>query len=465
MRRMSDIMLKHPGVADAIGFTGLSINGFTNSSNSGIVFVGLKAFEERTRPELSGFAIAGALNAEFSKIQDAFILCVPPPPVNGMGAIGGFKMQIEDRGDLGYQALADATNAVIAKAYQNPALAGVFTGFRESTPQLDADVDWVKAESLGISKQDISLALQVYLGSLYVNDFNRFGRTWQVVLQADQKFRSRAEDIAKLKVRNRDGSMVALSTVLKVKNGTGPDRVMHYNSYPCAEINGGPAPGFSSGQAEAAIAQIARDTLPKGMSFEWTELTYQQILAGNTAVFVFPLCIILVFLVLAAQYESLRMPLAIILVIPLTLLSALVGVMLDGSDNNIFTQIGLIVLVGLACKNAILIVEFAKVKQDEGHTATEAALIAARLRLRPILMTSIAFIAGVWPLVASHGAGAEMRHAMGIAVFSGMIGVTIFGLLLTPVFYRLLMGRGVKKGVVAPVLENREAMEASNMAA
>ncbi len=467
MRRMSDIMLKQPGVSDAIGFTGLSINGFTNSSNSGIVFVGLKSFEERTTPDLSGDAIAGALNGQFSQIQDAFILCVPPPPVNGMGAIGGFKLQIEDREDMGYQALAEATNAVITKCYQNPALAGVFTGFRESTPEVEADVDWVKAESLGISKQDISLALQVYLGSLYVNDFNRFGRTWQVVLQADEKFRSRTEDIAKLKVRNTKGEMVPLGAVLKVRNTTGPDRVMHYNSYPSAEINGGPAPGFSSGQAEAAIAQIARETLPKGMSFEWTELTYQQILAGNTAIFVFPLCVVLVFLVLAAQYESLRMPLAIILVIPLTLLSALTGVLITHGDNNIFTQIGLIVLVGLACKNAILIVEFAKVKQDEGHTATEAALIAARLRLRPILMTSIAFIAGVWPLVASHGAGAEMRRAMGIAVFSGMIGVTIFGLLLTPVFYRLVMGLRAKKktALPAPASAHGHELETENVVA
>ena len=444
MRRMTDIMLKQPGVKDAIGFPGLSINGFTNSSNSGIIFVGLTAFEERTTPDLTGEAIAGALNGAFSQIQEAFILCVMPPSVNGMGAIGGFKMQIEDRADLGVSALAEATNAIIAKAYQNPALAGVFTGFRPATPQLDAEVDWVKAESLGISKQDISMALQVYLGSLYVNDFNRFGRTWQVVVQADQQYRSRAEDIAKLKVRNTRGEMVPLGTILKVKESSGPDRVMHYNSYLSAEINGGPAPGYSSGQAEAAIAQIAKETLPKGMAFEWTELTYQQILAGNTAGFVFPLCILLVFLVLAAQYESLRMPLSIILVIPLTLLSALAGVMYVDSDNNIFTQIGLIVLVGLACKNAILIVEFAKVKQDEGYSPKEAAILAARLRLRPILMTSIAFIAGVWPLVASHGAGAEMRRAMGVAVFSGMIGVTVFGLLLTPVFYSVLMSLGYR---------------------
>ncbi len=443
MKRMSDIMLKQPGVADAIGFPGLSINGFTNAPNAGIVFVGLKDFEHRTTRELSGESIAMGLNIAFSQIQEAMIFCVMPPPVNGMGAIGGFKMQIEDRADLGVAALAEATNTIIGKAYQTGKLAGVFTGFRPNTPQLEADVDWVKAESLGISKQDISLALQVYLGSLYVNDFNRFGRSWQVVVQADERYRSKAEDITKLKVRNTRGEMVSLATIMKVKPSSGPDRIMHYNSYLSAEINGGPIPGvISSGQAEQLIAQIATDTLPKGMAFEWTELTYQQILAGNTANFVFPLCILLVFLVLAAQYESLRLPLSIIMVIPLTLLSALVGVMFTTNENNIFTQIGLIVLVGLACKNAILIVEFAKVKQDEGMSPRDAAVTAARLRLRPILMTSIAFIAGVWPLVASSGAGAEMCRAMGIAVFSGMIGVTFFGLLLTPVFYFILMRVG-----------------------
>ena len=447
MRRMSDIIMKTPGVENAIGFPGLSINGFSNASNAGIVFVGLKPFEERTTPDLSGEAISMALNGQFMQIQEAFVLAVMPPAVNGMGAIGGFKMQVEDRADLGVEALATATNEIIGKAYQSGVFApmSVFTGFRPNTPQLAAEVDWVKAESLGISKQEISLALQVYLGSLYVNDFNRFGRTWQVVVQADQQYRSKAEDITKLKVRNTRGEMVPLATVLKVNPSSGPDRVMHYNSYLSAEINGNPAPGHTSGEAEAMITKIAKETLPRGMDVEWTELKFQQELAGNTAVYVFPLCILLVFLVLAAQYESLRMPLSIVLVIPLTLLSALVGVMFTTNENNIFTQIGLIVLVGLACKNAILIVEFAKVKQDEGMSPRDAAITAARLRLRPILMTSIAFIAGVWPLVASHGAGAEMRHAMGIAVFSGMIGVTIFGLLLTPVFYFVLMRIGWKQ--------------------
>ncbi len=451
IRRMSEIALAHPGVADSVAFPGLSINGFTNSSNAGIVFVGLKPFEERTAPDQSGPAIAQALNMKFGAIKDAFIACVPPPPVNGIGTIGGFKLQVEDRAALGYTALYNATNDLVNKARETPGLDPfqTFTSFTVNTPQLFADVDWTKASALGVTKSEISQALQVYLGSVYVNDFNRFGRAYQVVVQADAKFRKRAEDIVRLKVRNITGEMVPLGTLIKVREGSGPDRAMHYNSYLSAEINSAPAPGYSSGQAEAIMAKLAAETLPKGMTPEWTELTYQKILAGNTAVYIYPLCLLLVFLVLAAQYESFRLPLAIILIVPLCLLAALAGVWITDGDNNIFTQIGLIVLVGLACKNAILIVEFAKVKQDDGASPAEAAVEAARLRLRPILMTSIAFIAGVWPLVASQGAGAEMRHAMGVAVFSGMIGVTFFGLLLTPVFYVVVMKFGRKKARVS----------------
>ncbi len=446
LRQMCDIMLKHPGVQDAIGFPGLSVNGFTNSSNAGIVFVGLKPFDQRKTPDLSSLAIVGALQQEFGKqINNAFVAVFPPPPVNGMSAIGGFKMQIEDRASLGYTELYKATQAVIQKAYQTPELAGVFSGFQVNVPQLFADADREKAKAQGVNLQELFGTLQIYLGSLYVNDFNRFGRTYQVVLQADGQFRRTADDIKKLQVRNAAGTMVPIGSLLHVQDSFGPDRVSHYNTYPSAEINGGPAPGFSSGQAEAIIAKIANETLPKGMKWEWTDLTYQKILAGNTAVLIFPLCILLVFLVLAANYESLRLPLAIILIVPMCLLSALLGVWLDKGDNNIFTQIGLIVLVGLACKNAILIVEFAREKQHAGLDPIAAALEACRLRLRPILMTSIAFIAGVWPLVNSEGAGAEMRRAMGVAVFSGMIGVTFFGLLLTPVFYTVLMRLGAKK--------------------
>jgi multidrug efflux pump len=446
IRKMSEIGLKQPGVQDAVAFPGLSISGFSVAPNAGIVFFCLKPFEERESAELTEPAIAAALNQKFSAIQDAFILTVPPPPVNGLGTIGGFKMFVEDRSDLGYDALAQNTQALIGKGYQTQGLAGLFSTFTVNVPQLDAEINRVKAKTQGVPLQNLFETMQIYLGSLYINDFNRFGRTFQVVAQADAQFREHPEAISRLKTRNAKGQMVPLGTLVKVKETHGPDRAMRYNGYPAAEINGGPAPGYSSGQAEALVAKLAEENLPKGMRFEWTDLTYQRILAGNTAVFVYPLCLLLVFLVLAAQYESLRLPLAIILIVPMCLLFAITGVWLKGSDNNVFTQIGLIVLVGLACKNAILIVEFAKHKQDqEGHSPMEAAIEASRLRLRPILMTSIAFIAGVFPLVKSHGAGSEMRQAMGIAVFSGMIGVTLFGLFLTPVFYVTLMKLGLKK--------------------
>lgn len=446
IRRMSEIGLKQPGVQDAVAFPGLSISGFSVAPNAGIVFFCLTPFEERGSAQLSGPAIAAALNQEFGAIQDAFILTVPPPPVNGLGTIGGFKMFVEDRGDLGYDALARNTQALIGKGYQTPGLGGLFSTFTVNVPQLDAEIDRIKAKTQGVPLQNLFEAMQIYLGSLYVNDFNRFGRTFQVMAQADAQFREHPEAIARLKTRNSKGQMVPLGTLVKVKESHGPDRAMRYNGYPAAEINGGPAPGYSSGQAEALMAKLAEENLPKSMRFEWTDLTYQRILAGNTAVYIYPLCLLLVFLVLAAQYESLRLPLAIILIVPMCLLFAITGVWLKGGDNNVFTQIGLIVLVGLACKNAILIVEFAKHKQDqEGHSPVDAAIEASRLRLRPILMTSIAFIAGVFPLVKSHGAGSEMRQAMGIAVFSGMIGVTLFGLFLTPVFYVTLMKLGRKK--------------------
>ncbi len=446
IRRMSDIGLKQPGVQDAVAFPGLSISGFSVAPNAGIVFFGLKPFEERKNPGLSGPAIAGALNAKFSAIQDAFVLTVPPPPVNGLGQIGGFKMFIEDRSDQGYDALFQNTQALIGKGYQTPGLAGLFSTFTVNVPQLDADIDRVKAKTQGVPLQNLFETMQIYLGSLYVNDFNRFGRTFQVVAQADSQFRTRPEDITRLKTRNAQGEMVPLGSLVKVTETYGPDRAMRYNGFPAAEINGAPAPGFSSGQAEALVSKLATEILPKGMAAEWTDLTYQRILAGNSSVYVYPLCILLVFLVLAAQYESLRLPLAIILIVPMCLLFAITGVWLKGSDNNIFTQIGFIVLIGLACKNAILIVEFAKHKQEEeGKSPFEAAIEACRLRLRPILMTSIAFIAGVFPLVKSTGAGAEMRQAMGVAVFAGMIGVTLFGLFLTPVFYVTLMKLGWKK--------------------
>ncbi|PWK35947.1 efflux RND transporter permease subunit [Pseudomonas sp. B21-040] len=438
IKRMSDLALKQPGVESAVAFPGLSINGFTNSPNAGIVFVTLKPFDERKDPSMSAGAIAGALNGQFAGIQEAYMAIFPPPPVQGLGTIGGFRLQIEDRGNLGYEELYKETMNIINKSHNVPELAGLFTSYTVNVPQVDAAIDREKAKTHGVAVSDIFDTLQIYLGSLYANDFNRFGRTYQVNVQAEQQFRLESDQIGQLKVRNNKGEMIPLATFIKVSDTSGPDRVMHYNGFITAEINGAAAPGYSSGQAEKAIEKLLKEELPNGMTYEWTDLTYQQILSGNTALFVFPLCVLLAFLVLAAQYESWSLPLAVILIVPMTLLSAITGVIASGGDNNIFTQIGLIVLVGLACKNAILIVEFAKDKQLEGLNPLAAVLEACRLRLRPILMTSFAFIMGVVPLVFSSGAGAEMRHAMGVAVFSGMLGVTFFGLLLTPVFYVLI---------------------------
>ncbi|WP_047301338.1 efflux RND transporter permease subunit [Pseudomonas fluorescens] len=438
IKRMSDMALKQPGVESAVAFPGLSINGFTNSPNAGIVFVTLKPFDERKDPSMSAGAIAGALNGQFANIQEAYMAIFPPPPVQGLGTIGGFRLQIEDRGNLGYDELYKETMNIINKSHNVPELAGLFTSYTVNVPQVDAAIDREKAKTHGVAVSDIFDTLQIYLGSLYANDFNRFGRTYQVNVQAEQQFRLESDQIGQLKVRNNKGEMIPLATFIKVSDTSGPDRVMHYNGFITAEINGAAAPGYSSGQAEKAIEKLLKEELPNGMTYEWTDLTYQQILSGNTALFVFPLCVLLAFLVLAAQYESWSLPLAVILIVPMTLLSAITGVIISGGDNNIFTQIGLIVLVGLACKNAILIVEFAKDKQEEGLDPLAAVLEACRLRLRPILMTSFAFIMGVVPLVFSSGAGAEMRHAMGVAVFSGMLGVTFFGLLLTPVFYVLI---------------------------
>jgi multidrug efflux pump len=438
MRRMGEIMMKQPGVENAVGFPGLSINGFTNSSNSGIVFAALKSFEERKAPSLSGGAIAGALNQQFAGIQDAFIVIFPPPPVPGLGTTGGFKLYLEDRASLGYEALDAATKAFLMKAYQTPELAGMFSSYQVNVPQLYADIDRTRARQLGVPVTEVFDTMQIYLGSLYVNDFNKFGRTYSVRVQADAPYRSRAEDIGLLKVRSNGGEMVPLSALMNVRPAAGPERAIRYNGFLAADINGRSAPGFSSGQAQDAIERIAAETLPAGIGYEWTEITYQEILAGNSAIWVYPLAIFLVFLVLAALYESLALPIAIILIVPLSLLAALTGVWLTNGDNNIFTQIGFMVLVGLAAKNAILIVEFARELELAGHTPVQAAIEASRLRLRPIIMTSIAFIMGVVPLAFSVGAGAEMRQAMGIAVFAGMIGVTAFGIFLTPVFYVLL---------------------------
>ncbi len=440
IQRMSAIALEHPGVESSVAFPGLSINGFTVASNSGVVFVTLKPFDERRTPDLSAEAIAGQLNMKFGVIDEGFVAVVAPPPVLGLGTTGGFKLQIEDRANLGYDRLYEETQKVLGQAYMTPELnpMATFSFYKANVPQISVDVDREKAKIHGVAISDIFQTLQAYMGSVYVNDVNLFGRTYQVNLQADAEFRADESQIARLKVRNRNGEMVPLAAFVEVSHTSGPDTVTRYNNYPAADINSAPGPGYSSGQAEAAITRILDQTLPIGMAYEWTDLTYQQILAGDTTLYIFPLVVLLVFLVLAAQYESWGLPMAIILIVPMTLLSAMTGVIIAGGDNNIFTQIGFIVLVGLAAKNAILIVEFAKEKEDRGLPLYKAVVEASRLRLRPILMTSLAFIMGVVPLVTSEGAGAEMRYAMGVAVFAGMIGVTIFGLLLTPVFYGLV---------------------------
>src|SRR5438105_4867067 len=448
IRRMTDIALKQDGIEHAVEFPGLSISAFANKPNAGVIFLGLKPFEERTEKSQSATAIVQALNAKFAGIQDAFVAVFPPPAVNGLGVVGGFKMQLEDRAGLGDSALYAATQTLLRRAYQTPTLAGQFSSFQVNVPQIFADVDRDKVKQLDIRLNDLFQTLQIYLGSQYVNDFNKFGRTYQVIAQADAPFRSSAENITQLKVRNAPVQMVPLGSLLTVKQSYGPDQVTHYNGYPSADINGSAGPGVSSGEAVQTMERLAAETLPNGVGYEWTELTYQQKLAGNTAIFVFPLCVLLVFLVLAAQYESWSLPLVIILIVPMCLLSAIGGVWLTRGDSNVFTQIGLLVLVGLACKNAILIVEFARDLERQGRDRLAAALEASRIRLRPILMTSFAFIMGVVPLVIATGAGAEMRRVMGIAVFSGMLGVTFFGLAFTPLFYVLIRGLVAKRTVV-----------------
>jgi multidrug efflux pump len=445
VRKMTEIALAQDGVEHAVEFPGLSITNFGNKPNAGTIFLGLKPFEDREKASQSAAAIVQALNAKFAGIQDAFVAVFPPPAVNGLGSVGGFKLQVEDRAGLGDSALYAATQSLLGRAYQTPSLAGEFSSFQINVPQIFADVDRDKVKQLGIGLNDLFQTLQIYLGSQYVNDFNKFGRTYQVIAQADAPFRATADNITQLKVRNAHGEMVPLGSVLTVKQSYGPDQLTHYNGYTAADINGSPAPGVSSGEAVQTMERLASETLPNGLGFEWTELTYQQKLAGNTAIFVFPLCVLLVFLVLAAQYESWSLPIVIILIVPMCLLSAIAGVWITRGDNNVFTQIGLLVLVGLACKNAILIVEFARDLEEQGRDRFSAALEAARIRLRPILMTSFAFIMGVVPLVFARGAGAEMRHVMGIAVFSGMLGVTFFGLVFTPLFYVLVRGIATRR--------------------
>jgi multidrug efflux pump len=478
IRDMSDIALKVPGIANSVGFPGLSIAGFSAAPNEGIVFFGLSPFEERTSAALSKDAILGKVNGAIQAIQGARMFVVPPPAVDGLGNAGGFKLQVQDRSSQGEQVLYGSIWGILGPIYGNPksSIGTPYSTYDINVPQLFADVDRTKAKQMGVPLGAIYDTMQINLGSLYVNDFTRFGKTYQVVVQADAPYRSRAESITNLKTRNLAGEMVTLGALMTVNPTFGPTRVTRYNGFPSADINGAPKPGFSSGQAEAEIERMVK-ALPRGMSYEWTDLSYQDRLTRDvtlpvvnseipTLAAVLVLSVVLVVLVLTAQYESWSLPLAIIMIVPMCILSALFGVWLSHfppfgqtGDLNIFTQVALVVLVGLACKNAILIVEFAKELEERGKPMREAVIEACRLRLRPILMTSIAFCAGVIPLILGSGAGSEMRRAMGVAVFSGMVGVTVFGIFLTPVFYTLLRKSTEKRRAHAHEL--REKIEAS----
>jgi hydrophobe/amphiphile efflux-1 (HAE1) family protein len=435
-RQVVDISLSTPGVKGAVNIVGFNGATFTNAPNAAATFLVLDSFDARAKdPNQSAAGIQRALFGRLASIQEALVLVVLPPPVAGIGNAGGFRMMVEDRAGRGSQALQAATYAMMGRAAQTPGLAQVFTVFETSTPQLYLDIDRTKAQLLGINVPDVFSALQIYLGSAYVNDFNLFGKTFRVTAQAEADARLDPKDVLKIRVRNSSGDTVPLGSFTTVRNISGPYRVPRYNLYPAAELDGQAAPGYSQGQAIGIMQRLAAEVLPEGFAYEWTTLAFQQQRAGNTAVFAFALAVVFVFLVLAAQFESLTLPLAVILIVPMCLIASIVGVVLRGQDNNILTQVGFIVLIGLAAKNAILIVEFAKQLEDRGMTRFEAATEAAQLRLRPILMTSFAFIFGVMPLVWAIGAGAELRQTLGTAVFSGMIGVTLFGLIFTPVFY------------------------------
>ena len=433
LQKVTDIAMETEGVANAVAFPGLNALQFTNTSNTGVVFFPLKPFDERN---LSAGEINAQINQRISGLKEGFAFSFMPPPILGLGNGSGYQLFIEDRGNLGYGALQNAVNQFQGAISQTPGMGYPITSYQANVPQLDAEVDRLKAKAQGVPLTELFDTLQTYLGSTYVNDFNRFGRTWQVIAQADAPYRDSVEDIARLRTRNDQGEMVPIGSMVNIRQSFGPDPVLRYNGYPAADIAGEADPRvLSSAQAMDTLTALADQVLPAGMAFEWTDLSYQQATQGNAALVVFPLAILLVFLVLAALYESWTLPLAVILIVPMCMLSALIGVWFSDGDNNIFVQVGLVVLIGLACKNAILIVEFARELELQGRSIVEAALEACRLRLRPIIMTSITFTAAVVPLVLATGAGAEVREALGTAVFAGMIGVTLFGLFLTPVFY------------------------------
>ena len=456
-RRAVEIALQVPGVAHAVNFVGFSGATFSNAPNSGAIFAALEPFAVRAKdPNKSAAAIQRALTQKLSAIQEAQIVVIVPPPVRGLGTSGGFRMMIEDREDRGPDALLGAVAAMTDRAARTPGLTQVFSQFETGTPQLYLDIDRTKTEMLGVQLSDVFGALQTYLGSFYANDFNLIGRTFRVTAQAESAFRTDPRDILQIRVRNAAGDTVPLGSFTTIADQTGPYRVPRYNLYPAAELDGNPAPGYSQGQAIDTMQRLAAEALPAGFNYEWTTLAFQQVEAGDTAIFAFTLAVVFVFLVLAAQFESLTLPLAVILIVPMCLIASITGIVLRGLDNNILAQVGFIVLIGLAAKNAILIVEFARQLEDRGRDRWAAAVEAAHLRLRPILMTSLAFIFGTVPLVWATGAGAELRQSLGTAVFSGMIGVTLFGLIFTPVFYvvcsRLAAALGEhKRGEATPV--------------
>jgi len=451
MARLAETARHTPGVEHTVAISGLSILTRTNQTNAGTMFVPLKRFDERVHdPKQAAAEIARKLNADFAQVQEGSALVIPPPPVRGLGNSGGFKMQVEDRtGRATPHELQAVIETLIAEARKTNRIQGLLSTFRANVPQLYADVERAKVKMQGVRMTDVFEALQVFLGSYYINDFNLFGRTYRVMAQADAPFRATAAEVGQLKTRNRAGDMVPLATVVNLRDTIGPDRINRYNLFLSAEINGNNIPGSSSGQAIATMTDVARAHLPAGYDFEWTEMAFQEQLAGNTAIFIFPLCVLFVWLVHSAEYESFALSTSIILIVPMCLLCGIAGVWARGMDNNIFTQIGFVVLAGLSAKNAVLIVEFAKQQQEQGANARDAAIEAARLRLRPILMTSFAFILGVLPLLVAKGAGSEMRQAIGTVVFYGMLGVTFFGLFFTPVFF-LVIRKLTRRNVLPP---------------
>jgi hydrophobe/amphiphile efflux-1 (HAE1) family protein len=457
VRKVLDIVKDVPGVGHTVAVSGFSGATFTAASNAAAIFVPLKPFDERLKAGLTADSIVAELQKRVFALQDGFIIVIKPPTVQGLGQGGGFKMQVQDRSGLGLRTLEERTQALIAKANQTPGLVGVFTTFSTRSPQLFVDVDRTKARMLGVPIGSVFQALQVYIGSSYVNDFSYLGRAFQVNAQADAPFRLTPDDLARVKVRSQtSGALVPLGTLVTLRDDTGPSAVTRYNIYPAITVQGSSLPGVSSSTALDLMEKAAAETLGEGVGFEWTDIAFQERSVGNTANYVFAIAVLFVFLFLAAQYESWSLPLAIILIVPLSILAALIGVYVRGMDNNIMTQIAFVVLIGLAAKNAILIVEFARQREDHGDTPWHAVVEACRLRLRPILMTSFAFILGVIPLAIATGPGSELRQAIGTAVAFGMTGVTFLGLFLTPVFYvtiRAIVIRlfgGTRRGSMTP---------------